>query len=87
MVGVVVDCAEIEDVGLNDEPNVAEAVSDAVMEGLIVADGDGSRQEVRITAPAAPAAEATPPTYVTELASDAMLVFKKDEPPPPPLGS
>ena len=65
------------------------APRDSVAVALAVGEGEGSTQAVRMSSPAAPTPDGVgaPPTYATLPLSVAFIVaFRKDEPPPPPLG-
>ena len=75
-VGVVVDVAA------DDVDTVA--VADGATDGL--ADDDSGTQLLRTTAPAKPAADSTPPEYVTVLVRNARLPLTYEDPPPPPAG-
>ena len=69
MVAVMVgDCVAVCDA---DEPRDRDAVTVCEVVGVTVDEGDGTKHEVRMREPAAPAPPVgAPPTYVTELVSD-----------------
>ena len=70
-----------------DTPRDSDAVAVGVAVGATVDDGVGTKHEVSMSEPAAPAPLiGAPPTNDTELVSDVTFASMYDEPPPPPDG-